>query len=143
MRSALCERTPNTGDVVRDDFVRRPHRRATLSLSQPTTPQNAPWLEQLFAVSHDGPTVAITRFAPTRGSIAAQFAGSPLKACFVSNLEGHIRRWRPALWLHGHVHDSFDYRIGNTRVFANPRGCAPNRVVERKAFDPSLVIEVG
>jgi hypothetical protein len=88
-------------------------------------------------------TVVITHFVPTRGSIAAQLAGSPLNACFVSDLEAQIRRWQPALWLHGHVHHSFDYRIGNTRVVANPRGCAPNRVVENKAFDPSLVIEVG
>ncbi len=101
------------------------------------------WLEQQFAVAHDGPTVVISHFAPTRGSIAAQFVGSPLNACFVSDLEAQIRRWQPALWLHGHVHDSFDYRIGNTRVVANPRGYAPNGVVENKAFDPSLVIEVG
>lgn len=101
------------------------------------------WLEQQFAIAHDGPTVVITHFAPARGSIAAQFAGSPLNACFVSDLEAQIRRWQPALWLHGHVHDSFDYRIGDTRVVANPRGYAPNGVVENKAFDSSLVIEVG
>jgi Icc-related predicted phosphoesterase len=101
------------------------------------------WLEQQFAIAHDGPTVVITHFAPARGSIAVQFAGSPLNACFVSDLEPQIRRWQPALWLHGHVHDSFNYRIGNTRVVANPRGYAPNGVVENKAFDPSLVIEVG
>jgi Icc-related predicted phosphoesterase len=101
------------------------------------------WLEQQFAIAHDGPTVVITHFAPARGSIAAQFTGSPLNACFVSDLEPQIRRWQPALWLHGHVHDSFDYRIGNTRVVANPRGYAPNGVVENKAFDASLVIQVG
>jgi Icc-related predicted phosphoesterase len=101
------------------------------------------WLEQQFAIAHAGPTVVVTHFAPARGSIAAQFAGSPLNACFVSDLEPQIHRWQPALWLHGHVHDSFDYRIGNTRVVANPRGYAPKGVVENKAFDPSLVVEVG
>ena len=40
------------------------------------------WLEQQFAITHDGPTVVVTHFAPARGSIAAQFAGSPLNACF-------------------------------------------------------------
>ncbi|MEO8925352.1 MAG: metallophosphoesterase [Caldimonas sp.] len=100
------------------------------------------WLERQFAIPHDGPTVVITHFAPARGSIAARFAGSPLNACFVSDLEPQIRRWQPALWLHGHVHDSFDYRIGNTRVVANPRGYAPKGVVENKAFDASLTIDV-
>lgn len=100
------------------------------------------WLERQFAIAHDGPTVVVTHFAPARGSIAARFAGSPLNACFVSDLEARIRRWQPALWLHGHVHDSVDYRVGDTRVVANPRGYAPNGVVENKAFDPSLVIEI-
>ena len=91
------------------------------------------------------PRAVVHAGAGTRAAqcIAAQFVASPLNACFVSDLEAQIRRWQPALWLHGHVHDSFDYRIGNTRVVANPRGYAPNGVVENKAFDPSLVIEVG
>ena len=37
----------------------------------------------------------VTHFAPARGSIAAKFAGSPLNACFVSDLEPQIRRWHP------------------------------------------------
>lgn len=101
------------------------------------------WLERMFAEPHDGPTVVVTHFAPARGSVAARFAGSPLNACFVSDLEPQIRRWQPALWLHGHVHDSFDYRIGNTRIIANPRGYAPSGVVENLAFDPALVVEAG
>jgi hypothetical protein len=26
------------------------------------------------------------------------------------------------LWTHGHTHDVFDYMLGTTRVFCNPRG---------------------
>ena len=100
------------------------------------------WLDRQFAMPHDGPTVVVTHFAPARGSIAARFADSPLNACFVSDLEPQIRRWQPALWLHGHVHDSFDYRIGATRIVANPRGYAPNGVVENETFDPALVLVV-
>ncbi len=114
----------------------------TPALSQTLFDRSVAWLEQQFAISHDGPTVVITHFAPARGSIAAQFAGSPLNACFVSDLEPQIGRWQPALWLHGHVHDSFDYRIGNTRVVANPRGYAPKGVVENRAFDATLTIDV-
>ncbi len=100
------------------------------------------WLERQFAKAHDGPTVVITHFAPARGSIATQFAGSPLNACFVSDLEPQILRWKPALWLHGHVHHSVDYRVGDTRVVANPRGYTPNGVLENENFDPLLVVEV-
>lgn len=28
----------------------------------------------------------------------------------------------PALWVHGHIHRSLDYRVGGTRVVCNPRG---------------------
>ena len=100
------------------------------------------WLEAQFAVAHDGPTVVVTHFAPARGSIAARFAGSPLNACFVSDLEAQIRRWQPALWLHGHVHHSCDYWLGATRVVANPRGYAPKGVVENAHFVPNMLIEV-
>lgn len=100
------------------------------------------WLEEQFAQPHDGPTVVVTHFAPARGSIHPRFAGSPLNACFVSDLEAHILRWQPVLWLHGHTHDSFDYRVGATRVVANPRGYAPKGEIENKAFDPGLVLEV-
>lgn len=116
--------------------------RFTPAVSQLLFDQSVAWLEAQFAQAFDGPTVVVTHFAPARGSIAARFAGSPLNACFVSDLEERILRWQPALWLHGHVHDSFDYRIGDTRVVTNPRGYAPKGVVENTSFAPGLVLEV-
>lgn len=116
--------------------------RFTPAVSQMLFDQSVAWLEECFAAVFDGPTVVVTHFGPARGSIAPQFAGSPLNACFVSDLEDRILRWQPALWLHGHVHDSFDYRIGSTRVVTNPRGYAPQGVVENKVFNPGLVLEV-
>jgi Icc-related predicted phosphoesterase len=100
------------------------------------------WLDGKFAETHDGPTVVVTHFAPSRQSIHPRFAGSPINACFVSDLEARILRWQPQLWLHGHTHDSFDYRIGGTRVVANPRGYAPEGVVENTHFDAAFVIEL-
>lgn len=116
--------------------------RFTPALSQWLFDQSVAWLEQRFAEPFDGPTVVVTHFAPTRASIAQRFAGSPLNACFVSDLEARILRWQPQLWLHGHVHDSFDYRVGATRVVANPRGYARGGVEENTQFAPGLLIEV-
>ncbi len=101
------------------------------------------WLDAQFMQAHPGPTVVVTHFAPSKQSIHPRFAGSPINACFVSDLEAQLERWQPALWLHGHVHDSFDYRIGATRVVANPRGYVLNGKVENEAFVPGLVVEVG
>ena len=116
--------------------------RFTPAVSQMLFDQSVAWLEARFAEPFDGPTVVVTHFAPARGSIATQFIGSPLNACFVSDLEAHILRWQPALWLHGHVHHSSDYRVGATRVVANPRGYAPKGVVENAHFAPEMLIEV-
>ena len=116
--------------------------RFTPAVSQLLFDQSVAWLEARFAEPFDGPTVVVTHFAPARGSIAAKFAGSPLNACFISDLEAQILRWQPKLWLHGHVHDSYDYQVGATRVVANPRGYAPKGVVENAQFAPGMLIEV-
>ncbi|MBE2243063.1 MAG: metallophosphoesterase [Burkholderiaceae bacterium] len=115
----------------------------TPAVSQRLFDQSVAWLDARFAEQHDGPTVVVTHFAPARGSIHPRFAGSPLNACFVSDLEDRIQRWQPELWLHGHVHDSFDYTVGRTRVVANPRGYARGGVVENAHFDPAFVIDLA
>ena len=116
--------------------------RFTPTVSQLLFDQSVAWLEERFAETFAGPTVVITHFAPTPASIASQFVGSPLNACFVSDLQAQILRWQPQLWLHGHVHHSCDYQVGATRVVANPRGYAPEGVVENTAFEPGLVLEI-
>jgi Icc-related predicted phosphoesterase len=112
------------------------------ALSQLLFRQSVAWLEACFTRPHDGPTVVITHFAPSPQSIAARFRDSPVNASFVSDLTAQIERWQPALWLHGHTHDSFDYRIGRTRVVCNARGYAKEGVPENPHFDPALVLEI-
>ncbi len=115
----------------------------TPAVSQLIFLQTVAWLDDCFARDSTTPTVVISHFAPTRSSISPMFAGSPINPSFVSDLEERIRKWQPALWLHGHTHGSFDYRVGNTRVVCNPRGYAKNGVNENPAFDDALVIELG
>ena len=59
-----------------------------------------------------------------------RFAGSLITGGFCSNLESRIQQWKPDLWIHGHVHDPMDYRIGKTRILCNPWG-HPNEGRER------------
>ena len=114
----------------------------TPAVSQLLCARSVDWLTQQLATPFDGPTVVVTHFAPARASIAPQFQGSPLNAAFICDLAPLIERWQPALWLHGHVHDSFDYRLGATRVVANPRGYWRGGVAENPRFDPALILEV-
>jgi predicted phosphodiesterase len=104
--------------------------------------RHSAWLAHKLAEPHDGPTVVITHHAPSAGSIHPRFAGSPLNACFVSRAEHLLDGERVQLWIHGHTHDSFDYRVNGTRVVCNPRGYARDGVDENAAFDPLLVLQV-
>lgn len=104
--------------------------------------RQAAWLQDRLAEAFDGPTVVITHHAPSRRSIHPRFAGSLLNACFVSDLERLMDGTRVALWIHGHLHDSFDYGVNGTRVVCNPRGYVRDGVTENVAFDPGLVVQV-
>jgi predicted phosphodiesterase len=104
--------------------------------------QHAAWLEERLAAPHAGPTVVITHHAPSPRSIHPRFAGSPLNACFVSDAERLIDARRVQLWIHGHTHDSFDYRVGGTRVVCNSRGYARVGINEIASFDANLLLEI-
>jgi hypothetical protein len=104
--------------------------------------RDAAWLACALAVPHDGPTVVVTHHAPCRRSIHPRFAGSLLNGAFVSDAEHLLDGGRVRLWVHGHMHDSFDYAVNGTRVLCNPRGYARNGVNENPRFDPGLTVEV-
>jgi 3',5'-cyclic AMP phosphodiesterase CpdA len=80
------------------------------------------WLESRLAEGFDGPTVIVTHHSPSPRSVPDRFDGDPLTPAFSSNLEWLIEKYQPALWIHGHTHDSFDYMIGKTRIVCNPAG---------------------
>ncbi|TAM94169.1 MAG: metallophosphoesterase [Rhodanobacteraceae bacterium] len=98
------------------------------------------WLAQKLAEPCECPTVVVTHHAPSRRSVHPRFADAPLNAAFASDLERLMGGGRVALWVHGHMHDSFDYVVRGTRVVCNPRGYAG--IEENPAFDPRLVVEV-
>ena len=51
---------------------------------------------------------------------------------------------KACLWIHGHTHTSFDYRVGGCRVICNPRGyMARGRTgPENPHFDPQRVVQI-
>ena len=104
--------------------------------------ENVAWLSRALATPHEGPTVIVTHHAPTPQSIHPRFAGSPVNPAFISDLTSFVDQSDAALWVHGHTHDSFDYRVGRTRVLCNPRGYCFEGRIENTAFDPQLVVRV-
>jgi Icc-related predicted phosphoesterase len=88
---------------------------------------------------NNGPTVVVTHHAPHWNSVHPRFRSDPVTGAFVSNLEDLILAAQPALWVHGHVHNSADYRVGATRILCNPHGYG----AENLDFNGALVVELG
>jgi predicted phosphodiesterase len=100
------------------------------------------WLEAQLEAPWDGPTVVLTHHLPGAGSVAARFENDLGNAGFASHLD-HLMG-RAVLWVHGHTHDSFDYRVAGTRVLCNPRGypMADGPSFENPQFAPGLVVDI-
>jgi Icc-related predicted phosphoesterase len=96
------------------------------------------YLATTLAQHFDGQTVVITHHAAHRRSVHSEFQDDWLSAAYVSDLSAMIEESQPTLWVHGHVHQSFDYRVGSTRMLCNPHGYGD----ENSAFNGSLVVEI-
>jgi hypothetical protein len=46
------------------------------------------------------------------------------------------------LWVHGHTHSSFDYKLGKTRIICNPRGYPGTFGDMGNDFNPNLIVEI-
>ncbi|MBE7562159.1 metallophosphoesterase [Acidithiobacillus sp. HP-6] len=122
MRS--CQRMMSDFEVIFDGHSGSITPEVILKVHQDTLD----WLDtQIMGHAHKGPTVVITHHAPSYQSQHPRFAGSPISGGFCSNQEHRLQSWSaaglaPELWIHGHVHDPMDYRIGQTRILCNPWG---------------------
>jgi len=100
------------------------------------------WLQEQLALGeaseHWEATVAITHFAPSIRSADPRYGKQPGTASFCNDDEALMPGAR--LWLHGHLHCQFDYKLGDTRVLCNSRGHAHKG--EPAGFKPREWIEV-
>jgi predicted phosphohydrolase len=88
---------------------------------------------------HQG-DVVVTHHLPSQQSVAPRFQSSPLNRFYVSPLDALIVDRQPALWVHGHTHDSTDYALGRTRVVCNPYGYLGHET--NPAWNPAKVVKV-
>lgn len=105
------------------------------------------WLEEALAQPFDGPTVAVTHFAPSLRSADPRYGLVPGTAGFCNALDHLLPH--AALWLHGHLHAPSDYTVQGSRpdgtpwqcrVVANPLGYA--RKGEQAFFEPGRCLTV-
>lgn len=103
------------------------------------------WLEAALSRPFSGKTVVVSHYPPLRSSLPSELLSEALSAAFASDLPSVVEQ--ADVWIHGHVHDTLDYRLGRTRIVCNGRGYPWNAARKlstdrRQRFDPSFVIEV-
>jgi predicted phosphodiesterase len=98
------------------------------------------WLMQQLQQPFDGATVVVTHHLPHARSVHPKYDSSPLNPAFVTHLPALVRS--PVdVWIHGHTHESCDYRVNGTRVICNPRGYLPEE--PNPNFAPDLLVSTG
>ncbi|KRB30408.1 metallophosphoesterase [Acidovorax sp. Root70] len=122
-----------------EPFLAEPMREQALVCQQ--------WLRDALQQPFDGPTVAVTHFAPSLRSADPRYGLVPGTAGFCNALDDLLTH--TPLWLHGHLHAPSNYTVAGARsdgtawqcrVVANPLGYA--RKGEQVAFQPRCVVTV-
>lgn len=104
------------------------------------------WLNRKLKAPFAGKTVVVTHHLPSMQSVADRYKKDMTSGAFASNLDHLVEQ--ADIWIHGHTHDNFDYRVGRCRVVCNPRGYVRERYgssgqsVENLEFNPGLVVEI-
>ena len=82
------------------------------------------YIRTIVAEKHDEKFVVIGHHAPTFQSIPHEYRSQTLmNGAYASDLSEFILDHpQIKLWTHGHTHDPWDYKVGDTRVVCNPRG---------------------
>ena len=83
--------------------------------------------------------VVITHHAPSFKSSLDCFIGTPLNPAYATDLSNFMMDHKPKFWIHGHMHNTSDYRIAGTNVLCNPRGYINEENFE---FDVNKTFEV-
>lgn len=80
--------------------------------------------------------IVVSHHAPHANSIQPRWRHEATNCYYKADFEDLIEKFQPAYWLHGHMHDQFDYMLGNTKVICHPRGYSSERAKrpEYKAY---------
>jgi Icc-related predicted phosphoesterase len=94
----------------------------------------------LQGLTDDAKVVVVGHHAPSFMSISEAYKDDQLmNGGYASDLSEFILDHpKIKLWTHGHMHQNFDYMIGDTRIVCNPRGYNN----ENPSFDPNLILEI-
>jgi hypothetical protein len=116
---------------------------------QPLTPRDVirehdrfmKFLLEKFDEPFDGKTVVMSHHSPGNELKRRGRRGDRVGSAYFADIEEIIGHHNKAhLWVHGHTHQCWDYRINETRVVCNPYGYWGHST--NGNFDPDLILEV-
>lgn len=87
--------------------------------------------------------MVISHFAPSKCSVHNDFEHEiPWNSYWVNDIP-EVRE--VDYWIHGHVHNNFDYKLGTSRVICNPRGYRNLSTghIENESFDPNFTLNIS
>ena len=102
------------------------------------------YFRSVLAEQHDKKFVVVGHHSPSYQSIHETYAHETLmNGGYHSDLSEFILDHpQIKLWVHGHTHHPFDYKIGDTRIVCNPRGYENDGYSEQTGWNPNIVLEV-
>lgn len=92
----------------------------------------------------DKKCVVVGHHAPSFKSVSPQYQTQTLmNGGYASDLSEFIMDHpQIVLWTHGHMHQPFDYVIGETRIVCNPRGYENDGYSEDSGWNPNILLEI-
>lgn len=93
-------------------------------------------------ISDSNKNVIITHFPPSYRSCDEQYEKYPISCHYATEMDDFVETLGADAWIHGHSQLSYDYRIGNTRVVANPLSDKSISGSENKDFNNKYCIDV-
>lgn len=101
--------------------------------------QSADFIRAELAGRDSRRLIVVTHHAPSPQSTRGKRRG--FDKLYGSDYEQLMRDYDPDLWIHGHVHESFEYLIDQTIVACNPRGYVGHH--ENDGFVPARTITLS
>jgi len=137
------EGAATAGEVMNDykkvRNSRHHYRRLTPRDTRAIHQQSLAQLDDFLRTHDPRRTVVMTHHAPSALSLPERRRSQLIGCAYASHLDHFVVRHQPAIWIHGHIHHSSDYWIGQTRIIANPQGY-PEEPNEN--FNPTLLLDL-
>lgn len=127
--------------VIRNDFESYGYKNPRLT-ARDTNLEHQAFRYFLETLEFEDPqkTVVVTHHSPSFTGVLPWWKGDPINPGYHSNLDNLIAELGVKYWFHGHIHDSVDYTIADTRVMTNPRGY--DGIDRNSEFDSGFVVEL-